>query len=139
MPKKDPHRNPRFQLRLEEPMLDALRRKAARLDVPLNHLIAGILERDLDDTSRYHQQMAAKQSFISVGLLNVLAARLLPVEVRQEVFRSIHEQANRAFGANPEIPESILADKAETDSGFVIELLELFERHASNHWNIRPE
>ncbi len=139
MPKKDPHRNPRFQLRLEEPMLDALRRKAARLDVPLNHLIAGILERDLDDTSRYHQQMAAKHSFMTMAMLKVLCTQMLREDVRTDVFRKIQEQANGLFGTNPEIPESILAGKGANNSEFVTELFELYERHAANHWNIRPE
>lgn len=133
------NRNERFQLRLDGTTLDALKRRAARQKVPINHLIASILERELDDTSRYHQQMAAKQSLISAALLNVIAARLLPATVRKEVFLSIQEQANRAFGANPEIPESILADKNADDSEFVTELFELYERHASNRWNIRPE
>ena len=37
--KKAYHRNARFQLRLDQTTLDALRRKAARLDIPMNHLI----------------------------------------------------------------------------------------------------
>ena len=133
------NRNERFQLRLDGTTLDALKRRAARQNVPINHLIATILEREMDDTSRYHNQMAAKQSFISAALLNVIAARLLPATVRKEVFLSIQEQANRTFGANPEIPDSILANKNADDSEFVTELFELYERHALNRWNIRPE
>jgi hypothetical protein len=139
MSKKDQHLKARFQLRLEEQTLDALKRKAAHLDVPLNHLIAGILEREVDDATRYHQQMAAKQSFMSMAMLNVLAARLLPQDVRKDVFKTIQAQANSLFGANPEIPESILMRKDLDNSTFVTELFALFERHAENHYNIRPE
>ncbi|EGF93813.1 hypothetical protein ABI_00450 [Asticcacaulis biprosthecium C19] len=133
------NRNERFQLRLDGATLDALKRRAAREEVPINHLVVSILERELDDTSRYHQQMAAKQSFISAAWLNVIAARLLPVDVRKEVLRSIQDQASRAFGANPEIPRGLLESKSADDSEFVTELFELFERHAENRWNIRPE
>jgi len=75
----------------------------------------------------------------SAAWLNVIAARLLPVDVRKEVLRSIQDQASRAFGANPEIPRGLLESKSADDSEFVTELFELYERHAENRWNITPE
>ena len=39
--KKDYHRNARFQLRLDQTTLDALKRKAERLDIPV--FVAGIV------------------------------------------------------------------------------------------------
>ncbi len=136
---KGRNKNERFQLRLDGATLDRLRRKAAHQGVPINHLIVGILKSEADDTSRYHQQMAAKQSFMSVALLNVLAARLLPADVRKDIFKTIEELSARTFGANPEIPVEIQTGKSADDSKFATELFELFERHAADHWNIKPQ
>jgi hypothetical protein len=136
---KDYHRNPRFQLRLEPRTLEALRRKADKRGLPLNQYITEILEREADDTSAYHLQMASKHSFMTYAMLNMLASRLLPGDVRKDVTRAIGEQANRLFGANPEIPDAIIARTHGDDDAFVSDLFAVFDRYAQSRWKIKPE
>ena len=137
--KKDYHRNARFQLRLDQTTLDALRRKAARLDIPMNHLIATILERECDDMTNYHVQMTAKHSYATFAMLNVLATKMLPVEVRKEVMGAIQAQANRLFGSNPDIPEMILINREGNDPDYISDVFKLFEHYATNRWGIKPD
>lgn len=136
---KDYHRSARFQLRLEQRTLDALKRKAERLDIPINHLIVTILERECDEMGHYHAQMSAKHSYASYALLNVLASRMIPAEVRKEVMGTIQAQANRLFGPNPDIPEMILINREGNDQDYVSDVFKLFEHYATNRWGIKPQ
>ncbi len=136
---KDYHRKPGFQLRLEPRVLEALRRKADKHGLPLNQYISDILEREADDTTAYHLQMASKHSFMCYAMMNVLAGRLLPSDIRPDVIKTIGEQGTRLFGVNPEVPEAIASRRGHEDDTFVSELFSLFERHGQVRWNIRPE
>jgi len=137
--KKDYHRNARFQLRLDQTTLDALKRKAERLDIPVNHLIATILERECDDMGHYHAQMSAKHSYVSFALLNILASRMIPAEVRKEAIATIQTQANRLFGPNPDIPEMILMNREGNDQDYIRDVFDLFDRYATNRWGIKRQ
>lgn len=136
---KNYNRNARFQLRLDPRTLEDLKRKAERLDMPLNQYIATVLEREADDTTAYHLQMASKHSFMTYAMINVLASRLVPDDIRTDVIPTIGKLATRLFGANPEIPEAITARRGPDDDAFVSELFSLFERHAQTRWNLHPE
>ena len=136
---KDYHRKPQFQLRLEPHILESLRRKAEKRGLPLNQYIAEILERENDDTTAYHLQMASKHSYMTYAMLNVIASQMLPADVRKEVMRAIGQQGNRLFGANPEIPDTIITRTVGDDDAFVADLFAVFERYASSRWKIRPE
>ena len=78
--------------------------------------------------------MAAKHSFVSTALLNVLETQMLPVNVRKEVMATMHAQANRLFGPNPDGPEMILVNREDNAQDYVSVLFELFARHSTNHW-----
>lgn len=139
MPTKDYNRNARFQLRIDPRTLESVRRKADARGLPLNQYIAEILEREADDTSAYHLQMASKHSYMTYAMLNMIASRLLPGDTRKDVTRAIGEQANRLFGANPEIPDAILARTNGDDDAFVSDLFSVFERYAQSRWKIKAE
>jgi hypothetical protein len=136
---KDYHRKPQFQLRLEPHILEALRRKAEARGLPLNQYISDILEREADDTTAYHLQMASKHSYMTYAMLNIIASQLLPADVRKDVTRAVGEQGNRLFGANPEIPDAIIARTHRDDDAFVADLFAVFSRYAESRWKIKPE
>lgn len=136
---KDYHRKPQFQLRLEPRILEALRRKAEKRGLPLNQYISDILEREADDTTAYHLHMASRHSYMTYAMLNVIASRLLPADVRKDVMRTVGEQGNRFFGANPEIPDAIIARTTSDDDAFAADLFAVFERYAESRWKIKPE
>ena len=139
MPTKDYNRNARFQLRMDPRTLETVRRKAEARGLPLNQYISDILEREADDTTAYHLQMASKHSYMTYAMLNILASRLLPADVRKDVTRAVGEQGNRLFGANPAIPDAIIARTKDDDDAFVADLFAVFERYAESRWKIKPE
>ena len=133
MPAKNYNRNARFQLRLDPKTLAALKARALRRGVPLNHYIADVLDTHSDDEAAYHQKMASKHSFMAYAMINVLAATLIPAESRKDVMRTIGDQADKLFGVNPAIPDAIGRRMVPGDASYVSELFLLFARHASRH------
>jgi len=131
MPSKTQSRVSRFQLRLAPHLLETLKQRAARQQMPLNHYIANALEAQADQEATYHQVMASKHAFMAYAMINILAATQLPAETRKDVMRAIGEQADRLFGANPPIPDSISHSMSVTDPAYVQELFSLFHRFAS--------
>ena len=138
MPAKNYNRNARFQLRIDPQTLEAVRRKAEARGLPLNQYIADVLERDADDTSAYHLQMASKHSYMTYAMLNILASQMLPADVRKDVTRTVGEQGNRLFGANPAIPDAIIARTNGDDDAFVADLFAVFQRYSESRWKIKP-
>ena len=135
---KHPHKNMRFQLRIDQRLLNLLKKKAGELNLPVNQFVAMIIERNCDDMAIYYQQMAAKHSYMSYAVMNVLAAKVLPPEIRKEVMMAIGEQAHRLFGANPEVPDEVAVNINPTQSEYVWDMFLLFERYATSRWGIRP-
>jgi hypothetical protein len=136
---KDYNRNARFQLRIDPRTLESIRRKAEARGLPLNQYIADVLERDADDTTAYHLQMASRHSYMTYAMLNIIASKLLPADVRKDVTRAVGEQGNKLFGANPAIPDAIIARTNSDDDAFVADLFAVFQRYSESRWKIKPE
>jgi hypothetical protein len=125
-------------LRLDADLLATFKRKAEKVGLPVNQLIVTILERECDDMAHYNAQMAAKHSWVTYALLNVLATKMLSDEVRKDVMKVVSKQSHNLFGPNPEIPDMIVLNRL-TKEEYLQDLDELFSRYATNRWGLKPD